>query len=76
VAVLAGTGSISLARAADGRAGRAGGWGYLLGDEGGGFWLGREAIAALLTMGAANTPLDPGALDQLISAFRLPTVAQ
>jgi N-acetylglucosamine kinase-like BadF-type ATPase len=48
VAVLAGTGSIALARAADGREGRAGGWGYLLGDEGSGYWLGREAIAAYL----------------------------
>ena len=25
-----------------------GGWGYLLGDEGSGYWLGREAIAAYL----------------------------
>lgn len=48
VAVLAGTGSIALARAADGREARAGGWGYLLGDEGGAFWLGRAALASLL----------------------------
>src|SRR5579859_2921643 len=48
VAVLAGTGSIALARASDGREARSGGWGYLLGDEGGGYWLGREAIAAYL----------------------------
>ncbi|GIV20708.1 MAG: hypothetical protein KatS3mg023_2459 [Armatimonadota bacterium] len=27
---------------------RAGGWGYLLGDEGSGFWVGREAIRAVL----------------------------
>ena len=46
--MLAGTGSIALARSADGREGRAGGWGYLLGDEGGGYWLGREAITAYL----------------------------
>jgi N-acetylglucosamine kinase-like BadF-type ATPase len=48
VAVLAGTGSIALARSADGREGRAGGWGYLLGDEGSGYWLGREAVTAYL----------------------------
>lgn len=48
VAVLAGSGSIALARTADGREGRAGGWGYLLGDEGGGYWLGREALATYL----------------------------
>jgi N-acetylglucosamine kinase-like BadF-type ATPase len=60
VAVLAGTGSIALARSADGREGRAGGWGYLLGDEGSGFWLGREAVALLLRVlegGAAPGPL-------------------
>jgi N-acetylglucosamine kinase-like BadF-type ATPase len=57
IAVLAGTGSIALARSADGREGRAGGWGYLLGDEGSGFWLGREALAAYLRMleGRAST---------------------
>lgn len=48
VAVLAGTGSIAMARAADGREARGGGWGYLLGDEGGGYWLGRQAITAYL----------------------------
>ena len=31
-----------------GRAARAGGWGYLLGDEGGGFWIGRAALSAVV----------------------------
>jgi N-acetylglucosamine kinase-like BadF-type ATPase len=44
VAVIAGAGSIALARRADGAQGRAGGWGYLLGDEGSGYWIGREAL--------------------------------
>jgi glucosamine kinase len=48
VAVLAGTGSIAFARRGDGKEFRAGGFGYLLGDEGGGYWLGREALAASL----------------------------
>src|SRR6478609_1672976 len=30
------------------RATRAGGWGYLLGDEGGGFWIGRAALSAVV----------------------------
>ena len=34
VGVIAGTGSIAVARAPDGRAARAGGWGHLIGDEG------------------------------------------
>jgi len=48
VAVLAGTGSIAFARRADGIEARSGGFGYLVGDEGSGFWLGREAVAASL----------------------------
>jgi N-acetylglucosamine kinase-like BadF-type ATPase len=46
IVVVAGTGSIAYGRDASGRAARAGGWGYLLGDEGGGFWIGRAALTA------------------------------
>jgi len=48
VLVIAGTGSIACGRDPEGRLMRAGGWGYLLGDEGSGFWIGREAIRAVL----------------------------
>jgi N-acetylglucosamine kinase-like BadF-type ATPase len=46
VLVNAGTGSIAYARVADGRLFRAGGHGWQLGDEGGGYWLGRRALSA------------------------------
>ncbi len=46
--VIAGTGSIAYGRSADGRGARAGGWGYVLGDEGSGYWLGRLALRAVL----------------------------
>jgi N-acetylglucosamine kinase-like BadF-type ATPase len=45
---IAGTGSIAFARNAEGRTARAGGWGYLFGDEGGGFDLVRQALRASL----------------------------
>ena len=48
VVVVAGTGSIAYGRDGNARAARAGGWGYLLGDEGGGFWIGRAALAAVV----------------------------
>jgi N-acetylglucosamine kinase-like BadF-type ATPase len=48
VVLVAGTGSIAYGRNRAGRAARAGGWGYLLGDEGGGFWIGRSALAAVV----------------------------
>src|SRR5688572_31330836 len=48
VVVVAGTGSIAYGRDGGGRAARSGGWGYLLGDEGGGFWIGRAALMAVV----------------------------
>ena len=44
IVVIAGTGSIAYGRDAANRAARAGGWGYVLGDEGSGYWLGRQAL--------------------------------
>ncbi len=48
IVIIAGTGSIAFGRNAQGRTARAGGWGYLFGDEGGGFWIVREAVRAAL----------------------------
>lgn len=45
--LVAGTGSIALAGVPGGAPARAGGWGPLLGDEGGGFWLGWRALEAV-----------------------------
>ncbi len=42
----AGTGSCAFARDAQGALHRSGGYGWQLGDEGGGYWLGRRALAA------------------------------
>jgi glucosamine kinase len=46
VILIAGTGSIAFGMDAAGRRVRVGGWGYLLGDEGSGYDLGRQAFAA------------------------------
>lgn len=50
IIVVAGTGSIAYGRNARGETGRAGGWGYIYGDEGGGFDITREALRAALRM--------------------------
>lgn len=42
--LVAGTGSIAYGRDPEGRIARAGGWGYLLGDEGSAYWLGQAAV--------------------------------
>lgn len=45
--LIAGTGSMAMGRAEDGRAARAGGWGQLLGDEGSGWDVGLRALRAV-----------------------------
>jgi glucosamine kinase len=70
ILLLAGTGSIALARNTAGEWRRAGGLGWRVGDEGSGYALGREAIAsaaagrsaalaAALARAAGLHPLDP-----------------
>jgi N-acetylglucosamine kinase len=46
VALIAGTGAIAYGVNARGQTRRADGWGYLLGDAGSGYWIGREALRA------------------------------
>ncbi|MEO5895466.1 MAG: BadF/BadG/BcrA/BcrD ATPase family protein [Vicinamibacterales bacterium] len=48
VVIISGTGSISYGRNARGESARSGGWGYVLGDEGSGYWIGRAALRAVL----------------------------
>ena len=48
VIVIAGTGSIAYGRGKDGKTARAGGWGYLFGDEGGAFDIVRQGLRAAL----------------------------
>ena len=46
--MVAGTGSVSYGRSESGATHRAGGWGYMVGDEGSAFWLGCQAIRKTL----------------------------
>jgi glucosamine kinase len=64
VAVIGGTGSAAWGRNSRGEEARAGGWGYLLGDEGSGYWLGREAVRHSLRR--MNQGLEP---DELTTAL-------
>ena len=48
IGIIAGTGSLVVGRNCDGQTARAGGWGYLLGDEGSGWALGRDGLAAVM----------------------------
>jgi N-acetylglucosamine kinase-like BadF-type ATPase len=70
VVVIAGTGTIAYGENARGQRAKASGWGYLLGDEGGGFWIARRAIAAACR--ADDGRAEPTALTgKLLAAARV-----
>ena len=50
ILVIAGTGSIAIARNSEGKRARVGGWGYIFGDEAGAFDIVRQALRAALRM--------------------------
>jgi N-acetylglucosamine kinase-like BadF-type ATPase len=66
IAVIAGTGSAGWGTTPDGREARAGGFGYLLGDEGSGYWTAREAVRHVLHL--ADTGAAPDALGRAVLA--------
>lgn len=64
--VIAGTGSIAFGENSAGEAARAGGWGYIYGDEGGAFDIVRQAVRAALREHegwGAHTALTPALLE-------------
>jgi N-acetylglucosamine kinase len=66
IAIIAGTGSIAFGRNAEGRSARAGGWGYIFGDEGSGFDIVRQTLRAALRMEEGWGP--PTSLHQALLA--------
>jgi glucosamine kinase len=58
VLLIAGTGSIVIGRDKDRSMFRVGGWGPHFGDEGSGFWIGREAVRAALRSLDAQAPTE------------------
>jgi glucosamine kinase len=62
IALISGTGSVAWGLTPDGRSARAGGWGYLLGDEGSGYGVARDAVRHALRR------LDRGAAPDRLTA--------
>jgi N-acetylglucosamine kinase-like BadF-type ATPase len=68
VALICGTGSLTWGRNGSGSVARAGGWGYLLGDEGSAYWLsvsGLRAAVCAFDGSSPETALLPTFLDRL-----------
>jgi N-acetylglucosamine kinase-like BadF-type ATPase len=66
ILLYAGTGSVAYAIDEKGEIHQIGGWGYLLGDEGAGYWIGREAIRHALYLIESKSVASPGSLGALI----------
>jgi N-acetylmuramic acid 6-phosphate etherase len=75
LALVAGTGSIAWGRTAEGREARAGGWGYLLGDEGSGYALALAALRAVVRAADGAGPLT-ALSERLLGHLRLSEVRE
>jgi N-acetylglucosamine kinase-like BadF-type ATPase len=74
VLVIAGTGSVAYGTNDKGEECRAGGWGYLFGDEGSAFWIGRRLIERAMhdRDDALRSPVTPA----LLKFFEVQSVAE
>jgi N-acetylglucosamine kinase-like BadF-type ATPase len=74
VVVIAGTGVVAYGRLDSGEEARSSGWGYLIGDEGSGYWIGIEAMRAACK---ANDGRDEATAltHRILEALRVPDLA-
>ena len=71
ILLYAGTGSVSYAIDENGATHKIGGWGYLLGDEGAGYWIGKEAIRLALFQLESKKAIPEGSLSlQVLNAMQ------
>jgi N-acetylglucosamine kinase-like BadF-type ATPase len=75
IVVVSGTGSIAYGRNDRGEAARAGGWGYVLGDEGSGYWIGRLALRAVVRHADGRGPAT-SLTPLLLAHFRVQRAAE
>jgi N-acetylglucosamine kinase-like BadF-type ATPase len=75
IVIIAGTGSIVYGRNAAGEAARAGGWGHMIGDEGSGYWIGREALAAVMRAADGRGP-DTALAAEVLAYFNVADVSR
>jgi N-acetylglucosamine kinase-like BadF-type ATPase len=66
ILLYAGTGAVACTEV-NGELRRVGGWGYLLGDEGAGYWIGRAALRALMIYIDKNQMPPTGSLEAAVA---------
>ena len=71
ILLYAGTGSVAYAINENSESHKIGGWGYLLGDEGAGYWIGKEAIRLSLFELEKKGKINEGSLsDQILKEIQ------
>ena len=75
VVIIAGTGAIVYGRNGAGEAARAGGWGHMIGDEGSGYWIGREALSAVMRASDGRGP-DTRLTPEILAHFEVADVSR
>jgi N-acetylglucosamine kinase-like BadF-type ATPase len=75
VVIIAGTGAIVYGRNGNGEAARAGGWGHMIGDEGSGYWIGREALSAVMRASDGRGP-DTQLTREILAHFEVADVSR
>jgi N-acetylglucosamine kinase-like BadF-type ATPase len=71
IVVIAGTGSNAFGRDARGRAARVGGYGFLLGDEGGAYWIANQALRCALRSHDGTGPKAVVVEQAILQAYNL-----
>jgi N-acetylglucosamine kinase-like BadF-type ATPase len=72
ILLYAGTGSVAYAIDENSEVHKIGGWGYLLGDEGAGYWIGKEAIRLSLFEIEKKSTIKEGSLvDQILKEIQV-----
>jgi len=74
VVVIAGTGSVAFGIGPSGKQSVAGGWGYIMGDEGSGYRIGLEAIRACTRSADGRAP-QTALTHAILDHFRVPDLA-
>jgi glucosamine kinase len=74
IVIICGTGSIAYGRSAAGVAARAGGWGHIIGDEGSGYWIGRQAVQAVMRDADGRGPAT-ALTKQVLAHFDVPAAS-
>jgi N-acetylglucosamine kinase-like BadF-type ATPase len=75
IVIVAGTGAIVYGRNGAGVAARAGGWGHMIGDEGSGYWIGREALSAVMRAADGRGP-ETALTTEIVAHFEVRDVSR